>query len=575
VEFRDITIVGSNNGAISEEIKKNGGSWVESESLNLCELWEKGIKAKNSSWYLLLEGREYCSTVLKESIGKTIKITPNKRTWFPLSRKFFFLKQLLKYPLEWTYDPQPGLLFGGSDKEKIKIKSLGVIKEKPLDGKSVYFSDNTIAEVMVNAAQRFEEAADQLYKINPCLNLYDLFLRALTVPTINFYKNLILRKGIREGFEGCVFSLVDSLVIFFGYLRYFEKYVRGGRQIKDQLSSVKKILIIKLRGMGDAVIATSVIKNINILMPGVSISVLTFNFCKPIFKNNPHLETVYGLSGQASKSDISKVTNQLNQIKFDVILNLHAKNFSSRLAKKIKARWCISRSYFMREKFTDIMLGSDHELDRASIEKDLDCIRAIGLSPIDKSTEIFLKKDETVWAKKYLTELGVDPLKKLIIIHPAVSQPIRHWGLDKFILLSKKLITDCGYQVMGIFSQQEKAIADSLDKQVKGVFIYIGALRQSIALINEADLMVDNSSGPAQISVALKIPTLVLVGPDYQNTYHEKSTYKKNHYVFFKEVPCRDLFLSKCLPPNPCQNRICMDHSVQDVFIKAQELLIQ
>ena len=114
-----------------------------------------------------------------------------------------------------------------------------------------------------------------------------------------------------------------------------------------------------------------------------------------------------------------------------------------------------------------------------------------------------------------------------------MSQPIRHWGLDKFILLSKKLITDCGYQVMGIFSQQEKAIADSLDKQVKGVFIYIGALRQSIALINEADLMVDNSSGPAQISVALKIPTLVLVGPDYQNTYHEKSTYKKNSLCFF------------------------------------------
>ena len=90
MEFRDITIVGSNNGAISEEIKINGGTWVESESLNLCELWEKGIKAKNSSWYLLLEGREYCSTVLKESIGKTIKITPDKRTWFPLSRKTFF-----------------------------------------------------------------------------------------------------------------------------------------------------------------------------------------------------------------------------------------------------------------------------------------------------------------------------------------------------------------------------------------------------------------------------------------------------------------------------------------------------
>ena len=574
MEFGNITIVGPSSAAILEEIKKYGGNWVESESLSLCELWEKGIQAKKSSWYLLLEGREYCSAVLKESIDKTIKVTPEKRTWFPVSRKIFFLKQHLKYPLKWTHDPQSGLLFSGIDKEKIKIKSLAFFKEKPLYGKSVYFAESTITEVMVNTVQRSEDAADQLYRINPCLNLYGLFLRALTVPAIKFYQNLVLRKGIREGFEGCVFSLVDSLVIFFGYLRYFEKYVRGGRQIKGQLSSIKKILIIKLRGMGDAVIATSVIKNINILMPGISISVLTFNFCKPIFDNNPHLEAVYGLPGQASKSDISKVKNQLNQIKFDIILNLHAKNFSSRIAKKIKARWCISRSYFMREKFTDIMLGSDHDLDRASIEKDLDCIRAIGLNPIDKSTEIFLTKDETAWAKKYLIELGVDPLKKLIIIHPSGSQPIRNWGLDRFILLSEKLITDYGYQVMGVFSRKEKAIADSLTKQVKDAFIYIGPIRQSIALINEADLMVDNSSGPAQISVALKIPTIVLVGPDYKNTYHEKSTYKKSHYVFFKEVPCRDLFLTKCLPPDPCQNRICMDHSVQDVFIKAQELLI-
>ena len=571
--FDNITIVGPNVVAISEGIKTHGGNWLESESSNICELWEKGIQSKKSSWYLLLEGREYFSTVLKESIYETVKLTPVQRTWFPVKRNIIFLKQPLKYPLEWTHDPRSGLLFGGTDKQEIKTRQLSFFRKNHLQGESIYFSENTMAEVVANIVERSEYGADQLYQINPRLNSYSLFIRALTAPAEKFYKNWILRKGIREGFEGCVFSLVDSLVVFLGYLRYFEKYIRGGGQIKDQLSSIKKILIIKLRGMGDAVIVTSVIKNINTLMPGISISVLTFNFCKPIFENNPHLEAVYGLSEEASASDISKVSNQLSQRKFDIILNLHAKNLSSRLAQKIKARGCISRSYFRREKFTDIMMGSDHELDRASIEKDLDCIRAIGLNPIDKSPELFLTEDETSWAKKYLIKLGVDPSKKLIIIHPAVSQPIRHWGLDRFIMLSQKLITGYGYQVMGIFSSEEKAIADSLTEQVKEAFIYIGPLRQSIALINEADLMVDNSSGPAQISVALKIPTLVLVGPDYQNTFHEKSAYKKSHYVFFKDVPCRDLYFTKCLTPEPCEKLICLEHPVDEVVKKSLELL--
>ena len=243
------------------------------------------------------------------------------------------------------------------------------------------------------------------------------------------------------------------------------------------------------------------------------------------------------------------------------------------MIKKIKSSWSISRSYLIREKYRDVLIGSDHELDKTSIERDLDCLRVLGLDPVDKEPELFLTEDETLWARKHLTELGVDPSKKLIIIHPTVSQSIRNWGFDRFIMLSQKLITNYGCQVMGIFSSKEKAIADSLTEQVKEAFVYVGPIRPSIALINEADLMVDNSSGPAQISVALKIPTLVLVGRDYQNTYHEKSTYKKNHYVFFQDVPCRDLFFTKCLTPKTCEKLICLEHPVDEVVKKSLELL--
>ena len=565
-------MVGPDCAAILEEIKIRGGDWIESESFNIWELWRKGMQSKSSSWYLLLEGREYLSTVLKESIVETSNSAPVRRTWFPIEREVFLLKQRLKYSLEWTHDPKPGLLFVGTDKS-VQIDPLPLPEEGPLKGKSIYFAENTMAEVLTNTTHRAEQVADQLYRTSPGLDQFTLISSALIASLSNFFRNWILRKGIREGFEGLVFSVLELATVVLGHLRYHEKYIRSGRQIKDRLNSVKRILIIKLRGLGDAVIATSVIRNINKLMPGVSISILTFNFCKSLFENNPHLEKIYGLSEKPDAGELSQLAGQLSRKNFDLIFNLHARNLSSKLARKIKARWCISRSYFIREKFSDVMVGSDHALDKSSIERDLDCLRVIGLNPIEKSPELFITDDETQRARQYLSGLGVDSSKKLIVIHPAVTQPYRHWGWDRFIMLSRQLSEDYGHQVMGIFSTQEQSIADSFKEQVKGALVYVGPIRPSMALINEADLMIDNDSGPAHISAALKIPTLVLVGPDYQNTYRDKSIYKENNYVFFRDVPCRDLFFSRCLTPKNCEKLTCLEHPVDEVVKKSLELL--
>jgi len=382
-----------------------------------------------------------------------------------------------------------------------------------------------------------------------------------------------MRKGMREGFEGLVFCLLDSIVILLGHLRYYEKYIRSGKQIENNRTSIKKILVIKIRGLGDAVLATPVFKNLKALMPNVSISVLTFNFCKPLFENNPNIDELYGLSEKPEALELKQITADLSAHNFDLIINLHARNLSSRLTKNIKARWRINRSYFIREKFSDVMIGSDHDLAKSSIEMDLDCIRAIGLKPITKQPELFVTDEESEWANEHLAENGLDREKKIIMIHPAVTQPYRHWGMDRFIELSQKLILDGENQVMGIFSKMEQSIADKLIEKVEGIFVYVGALRQSMALIQQADLMIDNDSGPAHVAQALKVPTLVLVGPDYKNSYRDSQVYGNNDYVFYQDTPCRDLFFSKCLPPDPCQNRICMDHSVEAVFAKAKELL--
>ncbi len=570
--FSDITLVGPSCAAISEEIKIQGGGWIESESPNICELWEKGMRSKNSPWCLLLEGREYLSTRLKESIIETANSSPVPQAWFPIKRKIFFLKQHLKYPLEWTNDPRSGLLYVGTDKS-VQINSSAFPKEDILKGESTYFAENTVAEVIINTMHRGEQVADELYRAEPSLGSFTLVSRALITFLSNFFKNLIFRKGMQEGFAGLVFSLLNSAALVMGHLRYHEKYIRSGRQIKDQRNSIKKILIIKLRGLGDVVLATPVIKNIKKFMPGVSISMLTFNFCKPVLENNPHLESLYGLSGEADKGELSQLVSQLSRKNFDLILNLHARNFSSKLGYKIKARWRINRGYLIREKYSDVMV--DHAPDKSSIEQDLDCLRAIGLDPKDKNPEIFITSKENEWAESFMAEQKIDSSRKLIIIHTSSYKDWNNnWGLERFVILSRQLIYDHGHQVLSCFPEKEQSAAKLFLNQVKMASVYVGPLRESMALISKADLMIDNTSGQSHISSALNIPTLVLTGPgDYKKVYYDTDIHKEEGLIFYKDVPCRDFFMSQCLPPDPCQNQVCLDHSVEDVLKKSLEVL--
>ena len=569
--FSEIIIVGPNCPEISKIVKTHDQKWVETELCSIQGLWEKGMQSVNSEWYLLLEGSEYISTVLKESILEISNRELSGPNWFPIKREIVFLKQRLKYPLEWTYDPKSGLLFKGT--ENSNHIDLNKIEKEPLKGRSIYFSEKTIEEAIKNSFHRADQAAVEINQVINNKGILKLLLKAIIHVPTNFFKKWVVHKGMREGFEGLVFSLLDTVTVILGYIRYYEKYIRSGKQIERNLDSIKNVLIIKLRGLGDAVLGTPVIKNIKNLMPEVRISVVTFNFSKPIFENNPHIEKINGISGHPKPSELKKLVKDLNAQNYDLVINLHARHFSSKIVKKIKARWKINRSYFIRERYSDILIGSDHNFDKPSIERDLDCLRAIGLKPHDKNPEIFITHEEDKWAEDLMAKKKIDPSKKLIIIHPTTNNSYTDWGLDKFINLASQLINNHGHQVLACFPEKEQSISELLVEQLKEIYVHVGSLRQNMALISKADLMIDNCSAPSHISSALKIKTLVLLGADYKNIYRDSEIYKENCFIFYKNVPCRDSLWSRCLPPDPCQNKVCLDHPVEEVLKKSLELL--
>ena len=171
--------------------------------------------------------------------------------------------------------------------------------------------------------------------------------------------------------------------------------------------------------------------------------------------------------------------------------------------------------------------------------------------------------------------LPLTPLhtKKLVVFHPFASDPMRRWGIERFIDLAKSLNETYKYQILFIGSKNELDEAKAaISSQVPRAVLYDDTVRKTMGIINESNLLIGGDSGFTHVSVAVNVPTIVLQGPLAKDRPRDKDLYTntKNNFVFYKELLCRDILYTAC---GACSERICFEFSVDTILDKALKIL--
>ena len=415
--------------------------------------------------------------------------------------------------------------------------------------------------------KKAEERAACLARKITSPNPRSFFIRGFISSIKIFSQAYFARQGFKEGFEGTAFSVCDAHAELLGYLRYYELYVRGRKNLRDNLSSLNNILIIKLRDIGDNILCTPLIYNLKQYLPDTSISVLTWSYSQPVFENNPQIDRLFGLTKEPSSGDINKLLGELNSIDFDLVISTHSGDLSSSLLRRIKTKYRINNHYRGRNKSYDLIT---HESDyyRSSIERDLDCLRSLGLEPKNTKTEIFLSTDEIHLARKDLNSKGLNSGKKKVLIHPTAGVSIREWPLTKFNQLIQSLNQIESIEPIVICTDSEYfRIKTLLDDIPDLVVFHQTTVRQMMAIVKECDLVIDNDSAPSHVATALGIPAIVLFSQAIREIFRPYDPVKDHHFVFYNDVDCRECGLT-C-----CDDRICLDFSPSEVFAQALKML--
>lgn len=301
----------------------------------------------------------------------------------------------------------------------------------------------------------------------------------------------------------------------------------------------KKILIIKLFTMGDAIMCTPVIKAIKEKYKEYEVNVVSSYPWGEIFENNPYIDNLIILKSPNRSKLLGYKVYDIVTTKFVEIQNW----------EKVFQLNCLD--HYPEYRRTGLHL-SDFYASMA------------GVYPLeDKKYYVFLLDEHKLKIRKLLDSLEIKS-KRFFSIHTNGGWNLKNWDDKKWVELSNLLYEKYKMYTVLIGGKNE-------GRHIESKYIYNLAgklsIKETAALISESLLFVGLDSGPMHLACALEVPVVALYG----NTHPKVSEPRTKNYICIHskescEVPCGLKFCKK--------NINCTSFISVEAVLKAVEKLL-
>ena len=309
--------------------------------------------------------------------------------------------------------------------------------------------------------------------------------------------------------------------------------------------SSSRILAIKLREIGDAVIWTSALQSLRALYPEATIEVLVREHAEPVLRGQPWIDRVHVVSARTSLQ-LARQLLSLRRQKYDLLLGFHATNTLCNLAplsgtpNRILHYHKSTRS----PRFSTIAVPSPGKYENA-ISKDHRVLQALGFDADPPPPRLVLSPEERGRARGEL--LAVYPEldntgSKLLGLLPGGSRVTKRYPKDLWVGLLDHIAGERPGGSIAVFADRQLSLHWGLAKICgdRGVPLFDRmSLRELMGMLSWTDVVISNDSGPKHIAVALGAKSVTLFGPSEVGEWHPY--HRAEHPVLRVTVPCRDL----------------------------------
>ena len=309
-------------------------------------------------------------------------------------------------------------------------------------------------------------------------------------------------------------------------------------------SQVKRVLVIRLRSIGDTVLTTPSLIALRRFLPDAEIDILLEDWVAPVLDGFQSVDNVLTVGDSAASR--FAIARQIRRSKYDVVLNLHGGTTSTFLAFATGARYRVGYAHYQYAFLHNILVGSSADFWNRSIvhsaEQHLAVLGSVGV-PVDERPKSRLHVSapalaslETKFNEKsgrQLSEIGA-----FALMHPAAAFDTKRWSTENFARIAEFLNAK-GIATIAVAAREEVGVLEDLvaaSRVPVDTFDDL-SLPEITALAAKAKVFVGNDSGIAHMAAAVGTPAVVIFGSS--NRDHWRPWTDAPNEIVFSEFPCQ------------------------------------
>lgn len=337
------------------------------------------------------------------------------------------------------------------------------------------------------------------------------------------------------------------------------------RNFLDVQPPVERILVVKLRAIGDVLLSTAVLPGLRAAYPQASVDFLTEKYCAGVVEGNPHIRNLVTFDPVNDGS--LDLIRRVRTAGYDLVVDLFGNPRSAVLTLLSGASVRVGYRFNWRTLCYNRVVpprgGTVHNVDF-----NLDALIRIGIDGLSGKPYFPLDDSAETFAGDFFTETGLVD-RKVIALNAGGGWISKKWRPEQFAGLGKRIVEETGSGVLVFWGPGEEEDARQVLAGIGrgAVMTPASTLKQLGSLLKRCSVLVTNDSGPMHIAAALGVPVVAIFGPTVPRL--QGPVFTESVVVQNLDLDCLGCSYTVCPIGNPCM----VDLPVGKVYAALQELM--
>jgi ADP-heptose:LPS heptosyltransferase len=319
--------------------------------------------------------------------------------------------------------------------------------------------------------------------------------------------------------------------------------------------AVRRILVVKLRAVGDVLLATIVLRNLRRAFPSARLDFLTEPPARDVVNRHPDVDEVltYDRTTESGAGLIRRVRSR----SYDLILDLFGNPRTALVTRLSGAHWRVGYRFRGRSYAYNIVVtprgGVVH-----NTQFNLDALEAIGVAIVDRNLYFPIASAEEQAAAEVVDRAELRP-GRIVALNTGGGWYTKRWPLERFAALGDRLAEAYGVGIVLPWGPGQRQEVETVRAVMKHPVCIPPSttLGELGALLKRMSLVISNDSGPMHLAAAVGTPVLGIFGPTNPVL---QGPYGPGHAVIRNEaVTCLGCNLTACPIHHPCMKELSVD----------------